>query len=526
MTDQAKMQTSTAIIVRNEAFLAEADRLKPELREKAVRPRQLVQIAADSTAVHGYRSKPVADAAELEERSFGRGESFILDFGDHRVGYLSFAIRTVGSPPDAPLKVKLTFGEMPVEVAVPFDTYDGWISSAWLQEETLFVDVMPHRVELPRRYSFRYVKVEVLATSQKYSVSFHDFACRTVTSADSGQVAPLRHADPVLEQLDRISIRTLEDCMQDVFEDGPKRDRRLWLGDLRLQALANYETFNQNDLVKRCLYLFAGVPDEKGRVSANLFIQPTVIADDTYLFDYSLFFTASLYDYFVATNDRQTLRELWPTAYRQVELALERVDETGILRDDESWWSFIDWNDQLNKQAPSQGVLLYTLKRAVQLAEAVGEPGIAAQLAETIATLTAATMRELWDSEQRFFVSGAQRQVSWAGQAWLALAEILPEADNRDLLLRLQAANPDVGMTTPYMVHHFVEALLIAGCKEEAIARMKAYWGQMAQDGADTFWELYDPQNKSFSPYGSPLINSYCHAWSCTPTYLIRRYGL
>lgn len=29
------------------------------------------------------------------------------------------------------------------------------------------------------------------------------------------------------------------DCMQSVFEDGPKRDRRLWLGDLRLQALAS-----------------------------------------------------------------------------------------------------------------------------------------------------------------------------------------------------------------------------------------------------------------------------------------------
>lgn len=526
MTEQAKMQASTAVIIRNEAFLEEAERLKPQLYETIVRPRQLVQIEADSSAVHGYRCNPVADAAELEARSFGKGDSFILDFGDHRVGYLSFTIRTVGSPPDAPLKLKLTFGEMPVEVAVPFDTYDGWISSAWLQEETIFVDVMPHRVELPRRYSFRYVKVEIMATSQKYKVSFHDVGCRAVTSADSGKVAPLHHADPVLEQLDRISIRTLADCMQDVFEDGPKRDRRLWLGDLRLQALANYETFNQHDLVKRCLYLFAGVPDEQGRVSANLFIQPSVIADDTYLFDYSLFFTASLYDYFAATNDRQTLRELWPTAFRQVELALQKVDETGIVRDDESWWSFIDWQDRLNKQAPSQGVLLYTLKRAVHLAEAVGEEGTAALLSDQLNELAAATMRELWDPERRFFVSGSDRQISWAGQVWMALAEILPEADNRDLLLRLQAANPEVGMTTPYMVHHFVEALLIAGCKEEAIAQMKAYWGAMAQDGADTFWELYDPDNKSFSPYGSPLINSYCHAWSCTPTYLIRRYGL
>jgi hypothetical protein len=36
-------------------------------------------------------------------------------------------------------------------------------------------------------------------------------------------------------------------------EDGPKRDRRLWLGDLRLEALANYETYRNFDLVKRSL---------------------------------------------------------------------------------------------------------------------------------------------------------------------------------------------------------------------------------------------------------------------------------
>jgi hypothetical protein len=64
--------------------------------------------------------------------------------------------------------------------------------------------------------------------------------------------------------------------------------------------------------------------------------------------------------------------------------------------------------------------------------------------------------------------------------------------------------------------------------KELAISEMKTYWGGMIQNGADTFWELYNPHNKEFSPYGSQLINSYCHAWSwsCTPTYLIRNYNL
>ena len=42
--------------------------------------------------------------------------------------------------------------------------------------------------------------------------------------------------------------------------------------------------------------------------------------------------------------------------------------------------------------------------------------------------------------------------------------------------------------------------------------------------GADCFYEAFDPENKDFSPYGSDMVNSYCHAWSGTPAYFIRKY--
>jgi hypothetical protein len=93
------------------------------------------------------------------------------------------------------------------------------------------------------------MKLEVLATSQKYRVSFDKVVFRTVTSADASKVVPLEHADELIRKIDEVSIKTLADCMQSVFEDGPKRDRRLWLGYLRLQALANYETFINYELV-------------------------------------------------------------------------------------------------------------------------------------------------------------------------------------------------------------------------------------------------------------------------------------
>lgn len=69
-----------------------------------------------------------------------------------------------------------------------------------------------------------------------------------------------------------------------------------------------------------------------------------------------------------------------------------------------------------------------------------------------------------------------------------------------------------------------IEALLKCGAKDEALAVMKNYWGGMAELGADTFWELYNPKNPDESPYGGTIVNSYCHAWSCAPAYFLRRY--
>ena len=143
----------------------------------------------------------------------------------------------------------------------------------------------------------------------------------------TGNVKPVESEDEMICRLDRVSLRTLQNCMQTVFEDGPKRDRRLWLGDLRLQALANYETFHNMKLVKRCLYLFAGQTKDNGQVSACLFTEPKFIVDDTFLLDYSMFFGAALCDYYEASGDKETLKDLSACAYRQMEIAKEQFAE-------------------------------------------------------------------------------------------------------------------------------------------------------------------------------------------------------
>jgi hypothetical protein len=135
-------------------------------------------------------------------------------------------------------------------------------------------------------------------------------------------------------------------------------------------------------------------------------------------------------------------------------------------------------------------------------------------------------MKHLWSEEKGYFISGKDGQVSWAAQVWMVLAGVLDKEKSRELLLRVLDEKPGTPLMTPYMMHHLIEALILTGEQDRALKEMKHYWGGMIRDGADTFWELYDPRNKEFSPYGSHLINSYCHAWSCTPTYFIRKYKL
>jgi len=138
--------------------------------------------------------------------------------------------------------------------------------------------------------------------------------------------------------------------------------------------------------------------------------------------------------------------------------------------------------------------------------------------------LTRVAVEHLWDEDQGYFISGEQRQVSWSSQIWMVLADVLDVEQARQLMAQLLIDKPSVKMVTPYMHHHLVDALLHVGLKEKAEMHLKEYWGTMIFLGADTFWELFDPENPSYSPYGSPLINSYCHAWSCTPTYFLRKH--
>ncbi|MCD8372511.1 MAG: hypothetical protein LUD27_04330 [Clostridia bacterium] len=478
----------------NLKFLKRAELLKPALCEKIVKP--------DNTW-----------------RLLCGGEQALFDFGDHYTGYLTIDLSSKGSHQDAPVLLSIKFYEINDEIGEDTTNYNGWISKSWLQEELIHVDELPAKITLPRRYAFRYVLIKAEAMSSKHSLVIQDIYAKAVTSAPE-KVAPAGETERE-RAIDKIAVKTLSECMQYEFEDGPKRDRRLWLGDLRLQALANYVTFKHNDLVKRCLYLFAGTADDDGNISACVFTSPKNEADDTFMFDYSLLFSAAVADYFEYTGDIATAKQLYPLALKQIRLASKRFKNNVIPDSDKLGWCFLDWNLYLNKQAGAQAVYIYCAKAVKKLAAALNKP--CAWLDKQIKDKSEAAVKAFYDSEKGLFVSGKDRQISYAVNAWMCLAGVLTMEENAKVLSRLESVDA-VKPVTPYMYHYYAEALIAAGEKDKARDIINNYWGAMADRGADTFYELFDPENPDVSPYGAKCVNSYCHAWSCTPAYLLRKY--
>lgn len=502
-----------------------AEALKPKLRQTVVTPVGVVAPKAAPTAFLRWTMEPQSTVEALSQRSLRRGDSFVLDFGRHMAGYLSFRLTGVGEAVDSPVRLRITFGEAPADVAVPLESYAGTLSHAWLPDETINVDFLPQKVEVPRRHAFRYVKVDVVDTSPNFAARFDQCEARAVTSAGADP-APLPDSTPeLLRRIDTVSLSTLRDCMQTVFEDGPRRDRRLWVGDLRLQALTNYATFRNLDLVKRCLYLFAGLRREDGLVAACVYDEPHPLCGRQYIMDYAVLYAATLLDYVRAANDRLLARDLWPVVRKQIELVSRFVNADGVFADPGGWWIFIDWRDELDKTASMHGVLLFCLRQAVELANLAGQPADAAQYRALITRMTDAGRARFFDADRKVFVSGRQRQVSWASQAWMVMCGIADTQTGAQALATTMKMREAVRPGTPYLYHYAVEAMLRCDMKQEALALLRSYWGGMVEAGADTFWEIYDPSDPMLSPYKSILVNSYCHAWSCTPAYFLRRRG-
>ena len=512
-----KGESNMSIIV-NEKFAKRAKEFQRPLKSKIIFPKSFVEFIEDKNSFQNIKV--------IEKNDFKlplvicSGDKILIDFAEHCVGYLNFSLNNYGKKIcDSCVKLKFSFGEFPYEIVKPFEEYKGTLGNGWFQREEKVIPLLPYKTTLDRRYAFRYLLIE-RTDNASFPVRLEDLFFEAVSAVSIEDALPIEIEDERLKAIYNASLKTLKECEQDVFEDGPKRDRRLWMGDLRVQAITDYKTFKNYDLVKRCLYLFAAYRTDTKMVSSCLFSQSPPYIDDQkswVLKDYCLFFVSSLYDYYIDCGDLEFIKELYDVGAEQVEILSKMVDREKMVID---VTSFIDWCPDLDKEVAFTGVYIYVLKQFKFLTELLSKD--ISWIEEEIEFVSKILMK-YYDKEKDIFITSSG-QISQHSQIWAVLSGVLSHEENVNLISRVEELETEFTMRTPYVVHYYLEALYNCGLKEKTIEVIKNYWGKMLDSGYDCCPECFNEKNDFESPYNAPEINSACHAWSCSPAYWIYRY--
>lgn len=519
---------------QQQAWLQKAEASKPVLNKTTQHPVREVKIVADANAFQGFKAVEDGDINDLYSKSFKKKKEVIVDFGKHLVGNVSFKIKDIGPMQDAVLRFKVTFGEIPSDLGLPVEPYTGSLSRGWMQDFQCDVSY-DGCYTFNRRITARYMKIEAVGTSIYSDFCFDNITFEATTSAGKSKAQLASTTPQIFKDIARVSENTLKDCMQGVFEDGPKRDQRLWMGDLYLEALANTASFKEYNVTKRCLYLLAGLANpNNGLLYSNMVEYPKPHAQQTFFVDYALSYILTLNDYLKATGDTETARDLWPVVKNQINTILAKAIDNNHLYANTGYQYkgmmvsivFFDWAPvTLDNHAAIQGLLAHSIDCAYNIAKVIGKTDDVKAYPATAKQLRKAGYKAYWDAKKQIVVSGKERQESYTATSWAVLGDLIKGNEAQKAIRNVMQSNTAIKPGTPYANHFLVAAMLHCGMNSEAKKYVEDYWGGMVRLGADTFWEYYVPDNHLFSSYnGYTLLNSYCHAWSCTPIYFIVNY--
>ena len=333
-----------------------------------------------------------------------------------------------------------------------------------------------------------------------------------------------RCSDKELNRIWDIGAYTMHLTTREFFIDGIKRDRWVWSGDAIQSYLMNYYLFFDSETVKRTIWLLRG--------------KDPVTSHTNTIMDYTFFWFLSIYDYYMYTGDRHFVTQVYPRMQTMMDYVLGRTNPDGMVEGMTGDWVFVDWADgYLDKHgelAFEQVLFCKSLETMALCAGLAGNGDDEQKYAELAAALRAKLMPAFWDEAKKALVHnrvGGQRSETVTRYAnMFAVFFGYLDDEQKAAVKHSVLLNDDIlKITTPYMRFYELEALCEMGEQVQVMKEMKAYWGGMLREGATSFWEKYNPEEKGvehLAMYGRPYGKSLCHAWGASPIYLLGKYYL
>ena len=431
---------------------------------------------------------------------------FLYDLGREEVGYLTVKLKSSKKQ-----KLLITYGEHILDGCVRRIITDKDFSVEVTVSEDENVYMNPYR-----RLGLRYIEVFAEAPIEPEYI--------TVTPV----YYPLNKGGNLPEdELDRkiyeVSVRTLELCMHEHYEDCPWREQALYCMDSRNQMLCGYYCFEEYEFARASLKLISKDDRYDGLLSLCFPAGNYGTAKGLSIPSFSLHYYTQMREYITYSGDTSLAKEAYPKLCSILKVFTDRLED-GCVKSftGREHWNFYEWNEGLKGhigksdeeafEAALNCLLIIALRNMAAIAQSIGEKD---EFSHLIPKIKEGVRMRFWNKESGFFYNREDEEsVSELVNSLCILADVC-DADEAEKIAEALAS--DSSPLTPVslsMLCFKYDALIkidVEKYRNYILDNIREKYKKMLDAGATTFWET----EVAISSRGGSL----CHGWSALPVY-------
>ena len=318
-------------------------------------------------------------------------------------------------------------------------------------------------------------------------------------------------ANPGLNRVIPVALRTLEMCSHETSMDCPYYERLNYVGDTRLQALVAYAASGDDRLARKCIQLFDWSRTPSGLTRSR---HPSRTVQT--IPPFSLWWIGMVHDYALWRRDPGFVTQRMPGVRAICEFWRSRLADNGLLLSPPGW-NFVDWVPAWPKgiapggeggfSAPLNLQAILVLRLAAELEDLQGETILARRHRNFARALFTAVQKHYYLPAKGLFADDlAHQRFSEHAQCLAVLSGQLSATQSRRLVQSMLTTTQPLEKTTIYFTHYLFEALRQVGQIAPLLKRLDL-WRQLHDFGFKTTFEAPEPSRSD------------CHAWAAHPVF-------
>ena len=342
--------------------------------------------------------------------------------------------------------------------------------------------------------------------------------------------------DELRKKIYETSVRTLQLCAHEHYEDCPWREQAMYIQDSRNQMLCGYYAFDNVEFARSSILLMLN-----GQWEDGLFELCFPAKVEFAIPSFSLSFPAIVLEYTQATRNTEIAETAFAAIEKMLAFFLNRLERNGLFKtvSDKTLWHFYEWagdldgnffsEDENEKKRNGYDVLInaflsWACCKAVELCNVLGRFDRAKYYQEIVYSLNQAINSVFFDGKKKIYKTyDDSESYSQLANALCILCGACPSEDLQDVAEKIAYGYDGWVENTLSMNIFRFDALLKADkgkYSEFILQEIDNIYGKMLDCGATSFWET----EKGASDFDG--AGSLCHGWSAIPIYYYNILGV